>query len=352
MDAMTLASTAVALLAGDPATDATDHPVAREDKTRTNQPRRRCSIRDAVRRALANDDGGDVLIDLTDAPTDVSRLLTLAQALRVRVEDDTALREELDRLVAAVLQAPASSLSGSWHFAYLLQDYAESSRLAGRWSDALPAYEQSRAIMIELGDLAGAARGLNNLGAAHEDRGDLAQAAQCFASCTTAFTELDDARAAALTLINLGNIRHRQDGWDEAVHCFERAAGQLVALGDIPGAAHARTNLALVLHDQGRSEEALAVLEDCHRELIGLGDQHGAALVLVDLAAVHEDLGDWDAALQCQQRSAQMLADLGKSDDWVSVMGGLGRIHQVLGRLEEAATCYRQSADRGTNLAT
>ena len=183
MDAMTLASTAVALLAGDPATDAADdHCRRRSDTVRTNQPRRRCSIRDAVRRAFDDADEGDVLIDLTDAPTDVSRLLDLAQALRVRVEDDSALREELDRLVGTVLRAPASALSGSWHFAYLLQDYADSSRLAGRWDEALLAYEQSRAIMIELGDLAGAARGLNNLGTAHEDRGELAQAAQCFAS--------------------------------------------------------------------------------------------------------------------------------------------------------------------------
>ena len=346
MDAMTLASTAVALLAGDPAPDtAADAPAARGDRTRTNQPRRRCSIRDAVRRALDNDEKADVLIDLTDAPADVSRLLNLAQALRVRVEDDTALRDELDRLVGTVLQAPASSLSGTWHFAYLLQDYADSSRLAGRWSDALLAYEQSRAIMVELGDLAGAARGLNNLGAGHEDRGELAESAQCFASCTTAFTELGDTRAAALTLINLGNVRHRQGCLDDAGRCFERAAHQLVGLGDIPAAAHAKTNLALVLHDRGHSEQAVELLTDCHRELTGHGDLHGGALVLVDLAAVQEDLGDWNAALQSAQRSAAMLADLGCREEWASVLAGLGRLHQMLGQWDEAATCYRRSAE-------
>jgi tetratricopeptide (TPR) repeat protein len=348
MDAMTLASTAVALLAGN-LTPTPDAPtVSVEEQTGVHRgprdrPCRRGLIQDAVRRALDADEG-EVLIELAEQPADLARLLGLARALRARLEDDSALREELDRIVATMLQAPASALSGSWHFAYLLQDYADDSRLAGRWGEALLAYEQSRAIMIELGDLAGAARGLNNLGAAHEDRGELAQAALCFTRCGATFTELGDARAAALTLINLGNVRHRQGCWEEAAECFERGAGQLAAMGDVEAAVHARTNLALVLHDRGYSERALTVLEDCYRDLAERGDLHGGALVLVDLASVHEEIGHWDAALQCQRRGAQMLADLGEREEWSRAMSGLCRLHQQLGQWEEAAASYRAVA--------
>lgn len=337
MDTMTLSSTAVALLASQPAEDGASSEQCDPATAR---------LREMVHQSLVSEDAREALTGLDQAlqggdpwRTEGASYLRLGQELQAKVDGDLDLRNEIYALVNSLL-----GRSEPWRWAQLLHEYAETSRHQNRLSEAIVGYEQSRAVMAVCGDRQAAARSLTNLGAVYEDVGDLSVAAECYRSSSSVFAELGDQTAAAEVCVNLGNVLQRQGRWAEAADCFEQSTRQLRDLGQRPSAARTLINQGNLLQDQGRLEEALKCLEESHRELQEVGESQAARQILMNVASVHEDLGDQNAAADCYRRTIELLREV---DDRVCARAydRLGLIHMTQGDWEAAADCYGESYD-------
>jgi DNA-binding CsgD family transcriptional regulator len=197
-------------------------------------------------------------------------------------------------------------------------------------------YEQSLAIRREIGDRAGIADTLNNLGLLALARGRFAEAEQRLEESLSLRREQGDRAGEALALSNLGDvasaagdfgrgwdlheralaIRHglgqpRMIGYSEhnlgeaaigrgdlavAAELFDRALGRFEAIGDWVGATlvhHQRGLLALRAGDLPRAAAELAEALPRRWEI---GDRRGAAATLAGLAATAAASGNGERA--------------------------------------------------------
>ena len=102
-----------------------------------------------------------------------------------------------------------------------------------------------------VGDRAGVATSLYNLGNVLEIIGDLPRAHHAAAESLEIRQQLGERRSAALTMSRLANIRRREGDLNEALGRSEEAVTSLKTIGDRGGVAMAQFNLGLVLFDRG-----------------------------------------------------------------------------------------------------
>jgi len=180
-----------------------------------------------------------------------------------------------------------------------------------------------------VGDRAGVATSLYNVGNVLEIIGDLPRARQAAAEALDIRRQLGERRTAALTMSRVGNIRRREGELDEALQMNEEAVSALRTIGDRGGVAMALLNLGLTLLDRGdlaasRSafEEALAIRRQQHDK--NNTAQTVAALALVSLAqdrlpeagtliaestALRQELGERIALAQSQLIRSEILVE-------------------------------------------
>ena len=161
----------------------------------------------------------------------------------------------------------------------------------GDRTGALEMYERALPILDEVGDRAGEAGTLNNIGMVHWARGELEVALGYFERALPVQGEVGDRAAEAATLNNIGMVHWARGELEVALGYFERALATQEAVGDRAGQAVTRHNVAMIYRDQGRLAEAVAELE---------------RVVELDAAVQHPDLAADTALLE------QVRAELGR----------------------------------------
>lgn len=165
----------------------------------------------------------------SDAPTELPLDQALSLAMRLHRERQYDGAEQLYR---RILDA-APDLADARHFLGVL------CHQTGRSDEGVNHLRQAVA------QVPGFAGFHMNLGNVHVERGELAQAAQCYARAA----ELDPGNADLLN--NLGALSKAQDRFDDAERCYRKA----IELA--PEHINAHNNLGLLFAAQGRFEEAV-----------------------------------------------------------------------------------------------
>ena len=253
-----------------------------------------------------------------------------------------------ERALEASLRAaaPAAKPLGRWALALGLT-------LQGRFSEALPHFEEAYAAYNALsrpldaarvamrqvqalamtGDLGGAldlateirgtfarageireAAGVdNNLGAIYARLGRTAEAEAVLKRALAGFSQLNDASEIAKVHINLGYTCGQRDGFSEARAHFTTALSLLERLGHKEAVAGTTVDLALLYRREGRLAGALGLLKKAGALYQELGTSADAALAKLEEARVYLDLN----LLVEAEREARSLAETFAGRDMV-----------------------------------
>jgi tetratricopeptide (TPR) repeat protein len=120
---------------------------------------------------------------------------------------------------------------------------------------------QALPIFQEIGDRAGGAITLINIGAVHRSRGDLQAALDYYLQALPIFQEIGDRAGEATTLNNIGMVHDSRGDLQAALDYSQQALPIVREVGDRAGEAMTRYNIAMVHRGAGRLVEAVAELE-------------------------------------------------------------------------------------------
>ncbi len=139
----------------------------------------------------------------------------------------------------------------------------------GKPEESLERYRQGIQIFREVGNGTGTAVLLNNMALVLKAKGDLTQAKEAFGESATICRSIGDTNREALALDGIGAVLWREGNPKAALATYEKSLAIFKQIGDKGHAANVMSNMALALQDQGhlaaarmKMEEALAVFRE------------------------------------------------------------------------------------------
>jgi predicted ATPase/class 3 adenylate cyclase len=145
-----------------------------------------------------------------------------------------------------------------------------------------------------LGDDAGVAMGLKDLGNVEADEGDVLGARKLYEQSLGMWERTGDIAGIAATLNNLGYMATLQGDVDDAMRFLDRSIGLYRQLGEKEGVARALMNKGDCLRKKGELSEAAETLRKSLGMWRELGDQWDVSDCLDGLSAVYIDQKDFE----------------------------------------------------------
>jgi tetratricopeptide (TPR) repeat protein/transcriptional regulator with XRE-family HTH domain len=280
----------------------------------------------------------DAVVAVPDLP-DGLRALSWARAERANLLAclDQVTRAGQDRWIVTLTAAIASFL-----------------RHDGLWTEAIGLHTTAVHAARRLGDRAGEAGALHDLGTAYRLTGDKLRGTEVLEQALAIFRDLGDRQGEVGTLVDLGDMRQHTADHAGAVEALTAALSISRDLGDRLGQARALNNLGAVRYVTGdypgtveAQNAALAIYRD-------LGDQRGQADALRYLGVVQRRTGDYPGAAATLGASLRIYRDLGDRLGQTNVLSNLGvalrLTRDYAGAVEALDEALRISRDIGSKL--
>jgi tetratricopeptide (TPR) repeat protein len=218
-------------------------------------------------------------------------------------------------------------------------------RYDGPWAEAITRHTTALRSARHLGDRAGQAGALNNLGIVRELTGDYPAATRDLNEALGIYRELGDRRGQASALTSLGNVRRLTDQFPAAARDLEEALGICRDLGDRSGQAYALNFLGIVRKLTGDYPEAARDLEESLATYLDVGERRGQAGALLFLGIVRRVTGDYQGAARALEESLSICGDIGYRGAEVEALNEFGTLCRVSGDLPRAGSCHQQALD-------
>ncbi|UCM90487.1 ATP-binding protein [Streptomyces marincola] len=217
-----------------------------------------------------------------------------------------------------------------------------------RLSDLAASEECHRAALSvrrELGDRYGQANSLNLLGLTHLNRRRLNAAGDHFEQAISLFRDLGAEYFEAVARANLALTHYRAgrlaaaEEIGLAVLSYQRAAGNRLSEGNT------LWTLSDIQCERGDGEGALRTAQDAVEIALGLRNQFAEAIWLISLGNAQRALGQYAEALSSHQRSASLHRRLRNRSREALAWLATGETYRSMGRPEEAVGFHRQAVD-------
>jgi DNA-binding SARP family transcriptional activator len=222
----------------------------------------------------------------------------------------------------------------------------------GPWADAIARHTAAAAAARRVGDRAGQAGALNNLGIIRRLTGDYPGAARDLAEALDLFRDLGDRLGRANALVNLAAGRVHTGDYPAAAAVLAEALGTYRDLGAGPGQADALSGLAHVrymMSDYPAAERYFGEALDLVRSL---GDVPGQIAILLRLGAMRRRTGEYLAAAAALEAALDTSRDFGDRLGQASALNGLGAIRRLSGDAAGAASALTEALSRYRELGS
>jgi len=223
-----------------------------------------------------------------------------------------------------MLGARAGALNGAGNISAARGEHARS----------VPFHEESLALRRQLGDTAGMAISLLNLGTAARHLGDRPLAHTRFTECLGLFQRLGDTRNAALSFLNLGRLSHDDGDFARAMTLYNEGLALFQAVGSAHGIATAFNRMGDLARDRGDLDAA----EKLHGEALALrrgrGDPWVTGLSLTGLARVAAGRQDHARTMALAAQSLRALHEAGASRDTATALVVIAAAATASGQVE------------------
>jgi len=251
------------------------------------------------------------------------------------------LAAERANLVAATVHAEAHGWPA--HTVGLANTLFRYLDTVGLHADAFTMHSLAREAAARIGDAAGEARALLNLGLVYWHQGLLGHAEEHLRQALDRYMDIGDEVGQASAHKNLGVVQWRQGNLDEAARHLGLALATYERLDDRVGQAEALGNLGLVYQRQDRLAEAV----DHHERALVLfrevGYPVGEAYALNDLGTVHLRLGQAEAAVDELAQALARFQEIGERAGEAEALNGLGQALRASGSPHEAAARHTEA---------
>jgi tetratricopeptide (TPR) repeat protein len=221
---------------------------------------------------------------------------------RLDVEHDNlrvALSWAIDREDAVLAARLAAALRRFWN----LRGHSEEGR---RWLEIALALEHDLPPAIR-------AKALLAVGVVSYRQGDY-ERTSAVREALDLYRELGDTAGVASALGNLGLVAQAQGDGQQATELTGQSLALFRRLGDKSQIANSLDNLGLAALDRGDYERAAVLLEEALAIARVAGNRHSAAFSLSHLARVAHALGDDDRATVLQEEGLELWRSLGNRD--------------------------------------
>jgi tetratricopeptide (TPR) repeat protein/transcriptional regulator with XRE-family HTH domain len=208
---------------------------------------------------------------------------------------------------------------------------------------ALSAHQQALDLFTALGDRRGQACALDNLGIVHALTGDYPAAASACQQALDLFTALGDRPGQACALDDLAVALRRAEDFPAAASAHQQALDLFTALGDRRGHAQAVNGLGCVRLLTGDYGAAAAACQQALDLFTALTDRRGQALAYTNLGLAQARAGDYPAAASACQQALDLFAALGDRHGQANALDNLAVVLGHTGDYPAAAATFQRS---------
>jgi class 3 adenylate cyclase/predicted ATPase len=203
---------------------------------------------------------------------------------------------------------------------------------------------------VELYKEAGCAEGLgealNTLGNTCYIAGLYSDAADAYEESLRIRRELDDTSGVSAVLNNLGNLAFEAEDYDAAKGYYLESLAIEKTTGNSHGVSSTLTNLAITAIEQDRLEEAHEMLLKALEIEKSIGDDFNQAIVQGVFCTLHLKTGDHETAFALSGENLKTYTRLGNGWGQADTHRFLGELHMKRGFLQESAKSFARAAEQ------
>ena len=216
-------------------------------------------------------------------------------------------------------------------------------RATGNLMSALGYYEQALPIYREVGDRAGEAATLNNIGMVHDSRGERQAALDYYEQALPNYREVGNRAGEATTLNNIGGVHDSRGDWEAALGYYEQALPIRREVGDRAGEAVTLNNIGMVHDSRGDWQAALGYYQQALPIFREVGDRASEAVTRYNIAMVHRGAGRLVEAVA----ELELVVALDAAVQHPDLQTDTAMLEQVRGELHQRRSGGDKDAERG-----
>jgi CHAT domain-containing protein/Tfp pilus assembly protein PilF len=212
-----------------------------------------------------------------------------------------------------------------------------------RFDQAIAVYRLSQSIAEKIGDKAGIARALNNLGITYNIKGDYAQALEYFQRSLATSEAGGDKAGIARALTSIGEFELQQGDSKRALEHFQKSLEASKALENKAGIARILRNIGEVYIQQGDYAQALEYAQKSLAIFEAEGNKFWIASILNSIGIIHSSQGEYAQALEYFRKSLTVNEVVGEKGLTASVLTNMGEVNRKQGDYAQALELYQKA---------
>ena len=213
----------------------------------------------------------------------------------------------------------------------------------GDYAEALTRFRLAQNIAEQIGDRAGLAATLTNIGSVYSNQSNYAQALEYYQKSVALSESLGDKPGIASTLRGIGVVQYHLGNYTLALEVYRKSLTLVEAIGDKVGILRVLNNIGNVYNNQGDYAEALEYYQKSLALSEVLGDKDGIARTLNNLGSIHLRRGDYAQALDQYQKSLAIKEAVGDNDGIARTLNNIGLVQLRQGNNARALEYYQKS---------
>jgi tetratricopeptide (TPR) repeat protein len=180
----------------------------------------------------------------------------------------------------------------------------------GKYTEALPLFEQSLYLCREIDNKAGEGTARHNIAALHHVRGDYNKALPLFEQSLAIRREIGDREGEGRTLNGISQIYKAQSDYATALKYLEQSLAIRQEIGDKAGEDCTLNNIGNIYRVLGDYSKALACLEQALAIQREIGNKYGEAVTSWNIGLVYEKQGDLKQAEVYMSLAVQLAEEI------------------------------------------
>ncbi len=208
---------------------------------------------------------------------------------------------------------------------------------------ALDFYHQSLSLSRQVGDIAQEAITLNNIGLVYDALGDSQQALDFYNQSLPLSRQVGGIAQEAITLNNIGAVYSALGDKQTALDFYNQSLPLRRQVGDKAGEAVTLNNIGRVYDALGDSQTALDYLNQSLPLQRQVGDKAGEAVTLNNIGSVYDALGDKQRALDFYNQSLPLQRQVGDKAGEAVTLNNIAFVYNDLGDSQQALDYFNQS---------
>jgi tetratricopeptide (TPR) repeat protein len=250
-------------------------------------------------------------------------------------------QEALDRFTIA--QKIAEQIGDQAGIAAALTNIGHVHTFQSNYALALEHYQKSLAINEAIGNKAGIASVLRGMGNVSLFQGDYTQALEKFQQSLAINEALGNKDDMARTLSNIGTVHLSQGNYTQALEYYQKNLALSETSGNKDWVRATLTNIGSVYNRQGNYTKALEIYQRSLALSEAAGDKPGIALALGNIGTIHGSQGDYRLALEYYQKTRIQMEALGDKASVGTILSNIGNAYSKFGNYTQALAYHQQS---------